>query len=819
MRPDNNTIYHIYNLFQIKKRIILLFISISLISFKVQSQSLSQYIKTYQNFKKLVYQLYNRNTDSALIISRQAVLYAKATKNDSLIADSYRLLGKSYFYVNQINKAIIFTKIAANISQQIKDTSTLITTYNNIGIIYSTTSHLDSSLYYHKKAFLLARKSKNQAELVECLNNIGSYYLLKDKTQKAKKYYKEAINKALSIHYNEGLSAAYNNMAIISESEGNYQKAIKYLIKASEIFAKEKDSSKMMLAYQNIGVLLNELRMYNKAIEYENKVYNFVHKTNQIDLFLNSISNLSTYYNTQKKYKKSLSILLSNLSTIENSKNNIKKALCYSNIASSYNVLNKPDSAIIFFQRALKLYQTFGMIKEVNEELLKLAICYSKLKDYPKAKKYINQVVTDSSMQTDNTFMKKYYRSYAEVFANLGNKSKAYDYFIKFFQLYDSLNNIKISKQLAELQTKYETAQKEKEIIRQKAEIVKEKAAKKVQEKHIKLLLLILFGSIIFIVFIIISYFQKKKTNRILAEQKRKIEDQNDRLNILLGKITTQRDEIQRVHKEVSQSIDYATKIQKAVLPDFNEISYYVQDFFVSFRPKDRVSGDFYWWTHVNKTTIITVADCTGHGVPGAFMSMLGISLLREIVENGHNINPDSILNQLREEIIKTLKQRGIIGEQKDGMDMALVAIDHKTNTLKFSGANNPIYLITKQILDITNKPKIKLFNYSENNKCYLYELKPDKMPIAIYENMQSFSVCEVTINKGDYLYLFSDGYADQFGGAKGKKFKYKPFKQLLLDNCNLAMNKQKEILEKTFDNWRKGIEQIDDVTVIGIKY
>ena len=346
--------------------------------------------------------------------------------------------------------------------------------------------------------------------------------------------------------------------------------------------------------------------------------------------------------------------------------------------------------------------------------------------------------------------------------------------------------------------------------------------------------------------------------NKELALANNEIEQKNEELNQLVEEISSQRDEIEAqrdtveqqkqhieiIHNEVEQSIDYAMRLQQSILPDEKLLAKYISDYFVFFRPKDKVSGDFYWWAHIENYTIITAADCTGHGVPGAFMSMLGTSFLREIVQKEYVTHTGVILRKLRKEIIKALKQKGESGEQKDGMDMAIISINHETNTVQFSGANNPLYIVKSEeetVIARRNDEAISTNNEQiatpsarnddknkqiasgltlamTNNDYGLYEIKPDKMPIAIYEKMDNFTAHEIYIEKGDQLYLFSDGFADQFGGPKGKKFKYKPFKQLIINNCQLTMTEQKEIFEKTFNGWVQGYEQIDDVTIMGIK-
>ena len=224
-----------------------------------------------------------------------------------------------------------------------------------------------------------------------------------------------------------------------------------------------------------------------------------------------------------------------------------------------------------------------------------------------------------------------------------------------------------------------------------------------------------------------------------------------------------------------------------------------LKDHFLLWRPRDIVSGDFWWMTEKDNKVILAAADCTGHGAPGAFMSMLGVSFLNEIVNKLKSAEANIILNELRNHVKTTLKQTGKQDEAKDGMDIALVIIDYENMTMQYSGAYNPLYLIRKG---------------------ELIETKADKNPIGIYiKEKDSFTKHEIDLQKGDTIYIFSDGYVDQFGGERMDKFKSKNFKQLLLDNQHLSMEDQKELLNVTIDNWRGKIDQIDDIIVIGVRF
>ncbi len=262
--------------------------------------------------------------------------------------------------------------------------------------------------------------------------------------------------------------------------------------------------------------------------------------------------------------------------------------------------------------------------------------------------------------------------------------------------------------------------------------------------------------------------------------------------------IEKQRDQIALQKKEITDSIEYAEKIQTAVLPKDEFIHKLLTDYFILFKPRDIVSGDFYWMNNIDHKLVVVAADCTGHGVPGAFMSMLGISILNEIASQKKLLSAGKILDTLREHLTKTLWQTGKDEEAKDGMDLALCIIDPDKYTVQFSGAYNPLVLI-------------------RNGETTVY--KGDKMPVGYhFGEMPPFTTHLIEAQKGDCLYMFSDGYADQFGGPEGKKFKSLTFRELLQEISNLSMNEQKIHLNETIENWMGINEQVDDILVIGIK-
>jgi serine phosphatase RsbU (regulator of sigma subunit) len=263
---------------------------------------------------------------------------------------------------------------------------------------------------------------------------------------------------------------------------------------------------------------------------------------------------------------------------------------------------------------------------------------------------------------------------------------------------------------------------------------------------------------------------------------------------------------------EITSSIHYAERIQQSLLPKQALFNRRFKDHFIIFMPRDIVSGDFFWAYEKEDMVYISAVDCTGHGVPGAFMSMLGMSFLKEIVERHQEARPGVMLNDLRNEVITALQQDGEGNEAKDGMDMSLVSINTKTLVLEYAGANNSIIISRKGAEPMVVEPAEKLRKRSE----ILVEIQPDKMPIAIYEKMNSFSTVRVQLIPGDSIYLFSDGFPDQFGGPKNKKLMQKRLRQTLEKHYLDSMEDQKIALMKLFNDWKGQEPQVDDVTLIG---
>lgn len=316
-----------------------------------------------------------------------------------------------------------------------------------------------------------------------------------------------------------------------------------------------------------------------------------------------------------------------------------------------------------------------------------------------------------------------------------------------------------------------------------KNELLENKKNKEHQKELEKYLVILVFFFLSIVITVLVAYRQKLKHNKVIVLK-------NEQLNI-------QKSIVEKKHKEIKDSINYASRIQNALLFSEEHNNKKLPEHFIFFKPKDVVSGDFYWSKTFEKHYYFSVTDCTGHGVPGGFMSVLGIAMLNEIIRTKKSILPSDIISILRDKIILELDQTSLSGSNKDGMNTVVIRVNRETLMMDYAGAYHSILIV-------------------RNGK--LIELKTDKQPIGYTYIMSPFNNSNFQLEKGDRIYLFSDGYPDQFGGERGKKFKSRNLKEFILTNSDKTLNVQKEYLSSRFEEWMGDEEQVDDVTVLGIK-
>jgi serine phosphatase RsbU (regulator of sigma subunit) len=586
----------------------------------------------------------------------------------------------------------------------------------------------------------------------DVLVQFGNSYHMENKVDSALKYYNKALIYFQKIGNDKGIGKVYQSFSLVKRTNGDLEGAIADNKKALEIYEKINWTLGLVNINNNISNLYIDLKKTDLALIHSRKAFALSLALNDSIKYFNMMMQLGVRFNDAAKYDSSLIYLKGPLSFFERNGFNNYLLILNSNLANVYWKLNKNTTQTKhYLYKSLEYSNLAGTIDNIKHIYRDLAMCY------------IFEKKTDS----------------AEV------------YFFKTLAINDSINFQKGLEVTKELETKYETEKKELQITNQTFEI--EAKEKQNQQKSLIILFgtLALLGTGFFAVMAFINFRKAKKANLIIENQKMEVELKNE-------EITHQKDLVDEKQKEIIDSINYAKRIQQAVLTGedvWNKIS---KEYFILFKPKDIVSGDFYWaYNTPNNRSIFCLADCTGHGVPGGFMSMLGNSFLNEIVVENKIFKADQILNKLRSKIIHALEQKGGT-QQKDGMDMSLCVWNKLDNTLEFAGANNPLWLLRGKELQ---------------------EYKADKMPIGLYlETETPFSSVTIQLQAGDIVYLSTDGYADQFGGPKGKKLKYKPLIESLIKNSVLPMAEQKNILDSTFNEWMHKHDQVDDVSLIGVK-
>jgi tetratricopeptide (TPR) repeat protein len=670
-------------------------------------------------------------------------------------------------------KAKIFAQRALVLAEKIHDVNGKSEAYYNLGRVYFKTREFKESLSSFEKALYMKQELKDKTSEAGLQYNIGMIHHMQGNLEVALKFYQKALDIEEKLNNKENIARAINGIGVIYMNLKSYDEALKQFNKALKTNNELGNKAGVADAFLNIGITFQSSAKIDSAIIYYEKALVLYQEINYTPKIALSMNNLGVIYKNQKKF----------------------------------------NEALLYFKKPVEIYEQIGDKRGLAQTLGNIGVIYNELGNYEIALNYVNQSLDYANELGLNDVVVENYAAMYDIYKKMKNFEISLFYHEKFFLLKDSLYTGKIHEQIAEMQTKYETDKKDKEILSQKKD-------KELQDKEIERqrMLIILFVGVfviimIFLILLIRLFNQKKKANIILELQKEEI--------------LFQKDQIEEQKKEMTDSILYARRIQHAVLPPDAMLQAALNTFFILNKPRDIVSGDFYWATVRNNEVIVAAADCTGHGVPGAFMSMLGTSSLNEIVNKNEHITANEILNKLRANIINSLHQTGKEGEQKDGMDIALCIYNKETFELQYAGANNPIYVVRpltsetefKNILiskhdDIDNK-----FKYCANEKYELVEVKADKMPIGIYAGGDiPFTNNILKLEEGDTVYIFSDGFPDQFGGEKGKKFKYQPFKDTILQNHDKSMAQQRNILDKTIVDWMGKREQIDDILIIGFQ-
>ncbi len=763
------------------------------------------YIELYKIIKRV-----DRDSAKSYYLERG---YYEAIKYDNKkqLGAALNSLGNYYKFKTEFDTAKVCFERALKVRLEVEDTLGISKVYNNLAVFYLNQSQYEKSVEHLEQAIKYRSLLQDTKGLGISYLTMGNVYTKWGKNKKAIDNYMRALKEFEKAGRQEGVSICYNNIGIIyqSMSQGRdtilLNKALDQMMNAVRI--SKKNNLFIALAESESGIA----NIYAAKADIIRQVVDTAQNKQDKEKYERLKNH---YFNKAFEYSKS--------SAEHHRKMGNKVGEAGSNIGTGAILINRKlkgdiKSALEYFKKALPVGREIGDNYLTTVCLVYIGKAYADDNQNKKALKYLFEA---EKMATENNFssqMASIYEPIADAYDSLGNYQSALKYYRDFHKIYEEKTQQETKKTIADLEIKHETDKKEAAL----------ELANKENEKQ----LLIIYGFIgVFVIIIIFSFIvlkqfkQIQKNNKELSAQKTQIEKANKELNQQNEEIAAQRDEIQtqkdhieKIHEEVSDSIHYAERIQTAILPQVNEIDDKISDRFILFKPKDIVSGDFYWQRHLPNSNlyVATAADCTGHGVPGAFMSMLGVAFLNEIVTKSSITETGQVLDALRQSVITSLHQTGEEGEAQDGMDISLIALNYESKVLQFSGANNPLYVIRPK-----DHPAVEIAEKKVEGETHnLYEIKGDKMPIGIYKKeLTDFKTNTIQLKTGDSVYMFSDGYADQFGGPKGKKLKYLPFKRLLMENVEKPMSEQSNILNEYFENWRGELSQIDDVIVFGVK-
>jgi serine phosphatase RsbU (regulator of sigma subunit)/tetratricopeptide (TPR) repeat protein len=595
------------------------------------------------------------------------------------------------------------------------------------------------------------------------------------------KYAEELISLSESEGNGEYLARGYSRKGYYHLFNGDLDLALQAFFKSAEVAVEANYTKGEATAYISIADVYSAMGSIDNAELYYNKSIALLRETNDSIALASVLLNAGDFYFNNDQYEKALSYFEESGPIFRQHHHLPGTAYNLGNTAMIYTRQGRDSLAMAHFNEAIDILEDLEDFYPISVYLTYMSDISLKQNDMKRALGYAERSLMLAQEYNLREQISGANLQLSKVYEQNGQFSEALQYYKSYILYRDSLRNIESVQQMADLRTDFEVSQKQIEVdlLNQKRQNQRNlNIAAATTSVLIILLALGLYNRYVFI----------KRTNVQIKAQRDQIESQRDLVVVQKN--------------EIIDSINYAQRIQSALLPPVASLNQTFRDYFVLYKPLDIVSGDFYWMKQVNQFTVIVAADCTGHGVPGAFMSVLGISYLNEIVQNREITQTDQILNQLRKQISDSLGQRGNRDEAKDGMDLALCVLDQKNGRLQFSGANNPLFMIRQT----DGKPELS-------------EYKPDRMPVGYYRDKEDpFTSHQIQLNKGDSFYLFTDGFLDQKGGEHSRKLMKKGFKKLLLEIQENPMPAQKEILDRKLADWMGTIPQTDDILVIGIR-
>ncbi len=630
----------------------------------------------------------------------------------------------------------------------------------------------------------LGKRSEKKYAALLCM--IGTSYKNINEYDSCEKYQLAGLELCQKINDRKGVSLAYNGLGIMEKNRNNFIKSLQYYYAAIEPLDKEKDKGRFATIYMNIGIVYRNLKNPKRALDYYNScdsIYSILNDT--IGLIKNS-SNKCTALKETGRLEESKKTALATLKLVmlTNPRSNSAFNL-YDLIAGIYVAEKDYLKAEEFYFKRMQYDKALKKDSVPPSMYESLALLYKKWGKANLADKYYNLAIKNLSGRKDIKTQNASLGLRIDFLKSGGNYKEALDVYERMFKLNDSIFSTDLSEKISKMENDISNQKRKKDLeLLQKNEAIKDLEIKRQRFFNYGLVMVVLLIAV-FVFFILKSLRVNKLINSELNTKNKKVEEQSSI--------------IEEKNKDIIDSINYAQRLQQILLPAEEEFKQALPESFLFFEPKDIVSGDFYFIERTEEFAFVSVVDCTGHGVPGAIMSMVANNLLNKVVREKKVNKPAEILQELNRELYYSLKQNVSQKTASDGMDLAICVFYPAKMELHFGAANTSIYIVRDK---------------------KLIELKPDKMGLGkmAFESNYKFTQQIVKLEKNDMIYMGTDGYADQFGGERGKKMMKKNMQKLFIDIAELSTDKQFNAVKENFTGWKGNLGQVDDVTVLGFR-
>ena len=696
---------------------------------------------------------------------------------DHSLPDSVRLFAlndyawEGYLFSNP-DSSFYFAQMVYDKSFFIGDSNIMGMARNTQGASFYIKGMLDSALKYYQNSVEIFNKINRQRS-VDVSNNIAVIFYHKADYFKSLNIYKNNLVIQKENNDTEGVGLSYNNIGMVYHKVGDFINAIDNYFNSLKIAEELQDDYLKSTIYDNLGTVYFDQNKFNESINYFEKCLALQLKNNNKSGTAEVYINIGRIYQQQGDLNKALELYQKSHSISLKNELGLRAAKAVNYIGYIFFLKGEYDKAMDYFLESKAEFIKVGNKQKIAEVIINIAKVNIENGDYNKAEKNTKEAIVIANKIGAIAEIKSSSKLLYDIYKKTHNYKRALEAHENFHKLNDSILNDENSKKIIEKQIQYDYEKKTlSDSIRHAGEIILQQAKTKAEKQRTLWLFVI---ALLVILSLIVLFFQFKKVSK-------------------------QKNIIQEKQTEIINSINYAKKIQQVILPEEKLMKSFFGDYFIFFQPKDIVGGDFYWFRTFGDLAVIACVDCTGHGVPGGFMSMMGSLLLDKIVQD-KNLITSQIIRELNDEIIRVLKQNSG-GEIQDGMDLSMCVVDKKKNKLFYSGARNGIYVIDNNEI---RTYKADIFpaggSYSKKSK----------------EINRNFSMEKINLQESSWVLMYSDGYSDQIGGNKMRSMGVKKFEQILKDT--IAIDKdRKKFLINSFNEWREDIPQIDDIMVIGFK-